>query len=190
MEKSHTKLSVWDRATLFGRNVLICFYELRGEPVEQRWCWATTQGTLNRRRQPTALRNKGGEMWAWKAEEDFREKSRNLSGLVFLKQVFNQVYNIYLYALVKRNSFIQSSTEFCISVAPDFMQTQKQETYLVVKDPSEMQETWVQSLGQEDPLQESSWQPPPYSCLENPTDRGARRATVHSAAELDTTEAT
>ena len=70
-----------------------------------------------------------------------REKSRNLSGLVFLKQVFNQVYNIYLYALVKRNSFIQSSTEFCISVAPDFMQTQKQETYLVVKDPSEMQET-------------------------------------------------
>ena len=27
-----------------------------------------------------------------------------------------------------------------------------------------------------------------YSCLENPTDRGASRPTVHSVAELDTTE--
>ena len=29
-----------------------------------------------------------------------------------------------------------------------------------------------------------------YSCLENPLDRGAWRATVHRVAELDTTEAT
>ena len=29
-----------------------------------------------------------------------------------------------------------------------------------------------------------------YSCLENPTDRGAWRATVHEVAESDTTEAT
>ena len=29
-----------------------------------------------------------------------------------------------------------------------------------------------------------------YSCLENPMDRGAQRAIVHRAAELDTTEAT
>ena len=29
-----------------------------------------------------------------------------------------------------------------------------------------------------------------YSCLENPMDRGAWRATVHEVAELDTTEAT
>ena len=29
-----------------------------------------------------------------------------------------------------------------------------------------------------------------YSCLENPIDRGAWRATVHRVAELDTTEAT
>ena len=29
-----------------------------------------------------------------------------------------------------------------------------------------------------------------YSCLENPLDRGAQRATVHGVAELDMTEAT
>ena len=29
-----------------------------------------------------------------------------------------------------------------------------------------------------------------YSCLENPIDRGAWRATVHGVAELDATEAT
>ena len=29
-----------------------------------------------------------------------------------------------------------------------------------------------------------------HSCLENPTDRGAWRATVHSITELDTTEVT
>ena len=38
-----------------------------------------------------------------------------------------------------------------------------------------MQETWVQSLGWEDPLEEgmATLQ---YSCLENPMDRGAWRA--------------
>ena len=127
---------------------------------------------------------KGGEMWTCKVEEDLRERSGNLSGLVFPKQVFNLVYTIYLYALVKINSFIQSSTEFCISVAQDCMQTPKQqETYLVVKNPSETQETWVQSLGQQDPLEERAWQPTPYSCLENPTDRGAWRVIVHSVAQ-------
>ena len=30
--------------------------------------------------------------------------------------------------------------------------------------------------------------PPQYSCLENPMERGAWQATVHGAAELDTTE--
>ena len=32
--------------------------------------------------------------------------------------------------------------------------------------------------------------PPQYSCLENPMDRGAWWATVYRVAELDTTEAT
>ena len=35
-----------------------------------------------------------------------------------------------------------------------------------------------------------AWQPLQYSCLENPMDRGASRATVHGFAELDMTEVT
>ena len=40
-----------------------------------------------------------------------------------------------------------------------------------------MQETQIQSLGQEEPL-ERKGQPTPGSCLGNPMDRGALRATV------------
>ena len=42
----------------------------------------------------------------------------------------------------------------------------------MVKNLPAMQETWVQSLGQEDSLEK-------YSYLENFTDRGAWQATVH-----------
>ena len=60
-----------------------------------------------------------------------------------------------------------------------------------VKNPPAMQETQeaqVQSLDQEAGRGHgySLW----YSCLGNPTDRGNWRASVHRAAELDTTEAT
>ena len=41
-----------------------------------------------------------------------------------------------------------------------------------------MQETWVQSMGLEDSPGEGNDNPPQYSCLENPMDRGAWR--VHS----------
>ena len=41
---------------------------------------------------------------------------------------------------------------------------------------------WRGSLG------EGHGYPLQYSCLENSTDRGAWRATVHGVAELDTTE--
>ena len=53
----------------------------------------------------------------------------------------------------------------------------------------EMQETQVQSLGGEDPL-EKEMAIHQYSCLENPTDRGAWWATVHGVTESDTNEVT
>ena len=59
----------------------------------------------------------------------------------------------------------------------------------MVKNPPAMQETGVQSLGWEDPLEKRmvthSIQ---YSCLENSTDRGTWRALAHGVAESDTTE--
>ena len=51
-----------------------------------------------------------------------------------------------------------------------------------------IQETWVRSLGWEDPLEEENGNPLQYPCLKSPMDRGAWQATVHGAAkELDTT---
>ena len=41
----------------------------------------------------------------------------------------------------------------------------------VVKNPPAMQETQVQSLGQEDPLEEGPGKPLQYSCLQNPMDK-------------------
>ena len=53
----------------------------------------------------------------------------------------------------------------------------------MVKNPLAMQETWVQSLGQENPPGEGNGYPLQYSCLENPMHRGAWRATVHGIAK-------
>ena len=51
----------------------------------------------------------------------------------------------------------------------------------------ETQETWVQSLGWEDPL-EWDGNPLQYSCLKNSVDREAWQSTVHGGCkELDTT---
>ena len=52
-----------------------------------------------------------------------------------------------------------------------------------VKRLSAMQETWVRSLGQEDPLEEEILDPLQYSCLENPMGGGAWWATVHGATK-------
>ena len=49
----------------------------------------------------------------------------------------------------------------------------------MVKHLPAMQETQVPSLGQEDPLEEGNGNPLQYSCLEDPMDRGAWRATIH-----------
>ena len=46
-----------------------------------------------------------------------------------------------------------------------------------------VQETWVQSLGQEDSPGEVNGIPVQYSCLENSMDRGAWQAAVYGVAK-------
>ena len=70
----------------------------------------------------------------------------------------------------------------------------------MVKNPPAMQETWLRSLGWEDPLEKEmathssipAWRIPwteepggplQYSCLENPMHRGTWRATVHGVTK-------
>jgi len=55
----------------------------------------------------------------------------------------------------------------------------------MVKHPSAMRETWIRSLGWEDPL-EKKWQPTPVFLPGDPMDRGAWRATVHGVAKSRT----
>ena len=53
----------------------------------------------------------------------------------------------------------------------------------MVKNPPAKQDTWVQSLGWEDPLEKEI---ATHSCPENPMDRGAWWTTVHGIAlEVD-----
>ena len=57
-----------------------------------------------------------------------------------------------------------------------------------IKNRPAMQETWVQYLGWEDFPGEGNGNPLQYSCLENPMDGGAWRATAHGGhKESDTT---
>ena len=57
----------------------------------------------------------------------------------------------------------------------------------VVKNLPAKQKTWVQSLGQKDPLEKGNSNLLQYSCLGGPMDRGAWWATVHRVSkELDT----
>ena len=56
----------------------------------------------------------------------------------------------------------------------------------MVKNLPVMQATWVQSLGRKGPLEEGNGNPLQYSCLENPTDRGAWRATVYGVTKSQT----
>ena len=57
--------------------------------------------------------------------------------------------------------------------------------YTVKKLPA-MQETCVQPLDWGDPPGGGNGYPLQYSCLENPTDRGAWWATVHRVAKSQT----
>ena len=56
----------------------------------------------------------------------------------------------------------------------------------MVKNLPAMQETRVQSLGQEGSPGEGNGNPLQYSCLESPVDRGAGRATVHRVEKSPT----
>jgi len=55
-----------------------------------------------------------------------------------------------------------------------------------VKNPlamQEPQETWAQSLDQEEPLEEDYGNALQKSCLKNPMDRGAWEAIIHRVAK-------
>ena len=54
----------------------------------------------------------------------------------------------------------------------------------IVKNLPAVQETLVQSQGQEDPPEKGNGYPLQYSCLENSMDRGAWWATVHEYLPL------
>ena len=56
----------------------------------------------------------------------------------------------------------------------------------MVKNLPAKQETWVQSLGQEDPLQEGMATHSSMLAWRIPIDRGAWRATIHGVAKSQT----
>ena len=56
----------------------------------------------------------------------------------------------------------------------------------LVKNPPAMQETWVRSLGQEDPLEKEMATHSSILAWENPMDRGAWQATVHGIGKSQT----
>ena len=58
----------------------------------------------------------------------------------------------------------------------------------MVKNLPPIQETQVQSLSQEDPLEKEMVNPLQHSCLENPMDRGVWQATVLRVAKSHMTE--
>ena len=58
----------------------------------------------------------------------------------------------------------------------------------MVKNPPAMRETWVRSLGWEDPLEEGMTTHSSILAWRIPMDRGAWQAIVHGIAESDTTE--
>ena len=68
-------------------------------------------------------------------------------------------------------------------VTLEVKKTKKQKTCLPMQ---EIEETQVQPLSWEDPLEEGHGNPLQYSCLENPMDRGTWQATVHGVTKSRT----
>ena len=58
----------------------------------------------------------------------------------------------------------------------------------MAKNLTAMQKTWVQFLGQEDPLEKGMTTQSSITCLENSMDIGAWQATTHELQKSDTTE--
>ena len=56
----------------------------------------------------------------------------------------------------------------------------------LAKNPPAMQETQVQSLGGDDPLEKENGNPLQYSCLENSMDRVAWQVAVHGITKEST----
>ena len=80
------------------------------------------------------------------------------------------------YTSIKKKSFLLSIAYYCnrycfLSVGASLVAQR-------LKCLPAMQETWVQSLGQEDPPGEGNGNPLQYSCLENPMDspRGRKKS--------------
>ena len=60
---------------------------------------------------------------------------------------------------------------------------ESQPGWCVIASGSAVKNTWVQSLGQEDPLEKEMATPTPVSYLRNTMDRGAWQATVHGVTK-------
>ena len=76
----------------------------------------------------------------------------------------------------------QSHTYFWLETVQQF---QASLVAQMVKNPPAMQETWVQFLGWEDPLEEGLANHSSILAWRIPMDRGASRATVHGVAKTE-----
>ena len=72
--------------------------------------------------------------------------------------------------------FLSSTIPYCLEIRTSLVAQ-------TVKNPSVMQETWVQSLGWEDCLKQGMATHPSILAWKTPMDRGAWWATVHGVAK-------
>ena len=66
-----------------------------------------------------------------------------------------------------------------INICTSGTASQVAQSLIICLPVQETQQIWVQSLGQEDPLEKGRATHSKYPCLDSPMDRGAWWATVH-----------